>query len=508
MNTYIEIDATDSPYSISASELLQQKDVEEIRILVDTAAGPVQINLPESALLNRVVNQKVLVIDNTGNAAANNITVSRSGADTINAGVTMVMNQNNQEVEFKMFSLGKWGAYISSSTAPFAPFLTNLIYVDDVNGDDATGLPYRIDKPFKTIAAAELVAIAGDTLYMYPGTYNDFALGVDQVNYYFVEGAIMSSPSSCFSDVGTGGITVRIGGYGRFLSATVAFLINEGSDFIVTGQDVSGADGAISMDLGSTATFKMEQDIVANLGNAIVINGIGTTCFVDCRNISARSTCLATVLGDATTQLIVNANLIQTKAGLADAFGINNVGGIIKVHCNLIEKVNPAGGAAAVQIHPAAAAGSVVELYGNMSCPATGIIMNLAGSGRALIHGDAIGGGRVTVSGSTGIHRWYGDLECDTEAQVALTVTGGTLFYSGAIRHSNNSVGAHGITKAAGLVELASDVMIICANALANCITGGAGQVYEIMPGVSSNVAADAGIVQDGGVITVSANYF
>lgn len=46
-----------------------------------------------------------------------------------------------------------------------------LIIVDDVEGDDSTGLPYRLDLPFKTITAAAAVASNGDTISVRPGTY-------------------------------------------------------------------------------------------------------------------------------------------------------------------------------------------------------------------------------------------------------------------------------------------------------------------------------------------------
>lgn len=47
----------------------------------------------------------------------------------------------------------------------------NQIWVDAVNGNDGTGLTGRFDKPFLTVAAAIAVAVAGDQIFIRPGTY-------------------------------------------------------------------------------------------------------------------------------------------------------------------------------------------------------------------------------------------------------------------------------------------------------------------------------------------------
>ena len=48
-----------------------------------------------------------------------------------------------------------------------------LIVVDDIEGDDTTALPYRLDLPFKTVGAAAAVAQSGDVIVVRPGTYTE-----------------------------------------------------------------------------------------------------------------------------------------------------------------------------------------------------------------------------------------------------------------------------------------------------------------------------------------------
>ena len=49
----------------------------------------------------------------------------------------------------------------------------NVVWVDAVNGNNATGLVGRIDKPFLTITAALAAASTGQTVLLCPGTYTD-----------------------------------------------------------------------------------------------------------------------------------------------------------------------------------------------------------------------------------------------------------------------------------------------------------------------------------------------
>jgi hypothetical protein len=51
-----------------------------------------------------------------------------------------------------------------------------VILVDDIEGNDSTALPYRLDLPFKTIGAAADVAQSGDVITIRPGTYAEWGI--------------------------------------------------------------------------------------------------------------------------------------------------------------------------------------------------------------------------------------------------------------------------------------------------------------------------------------------
>jgi hypothetical protein len=104
---------------------------------------------------------------------------------------------------------------------------TKLIWVDGTNGDNATAAIYRQDRPFKTLTAAKTAASSGDTIVVFPGTYNEANLLKDGVNWYFHIGAIVNytgaSDISIWDNSSTGvsgAITCSILGYGSFVNAS------------------------------------------------------------------------------------------------------------------------------------------------------------------------------------------------------------------------------------------------------------------------------------------------
>lgn len=98
--------------------------------------------------------------------------------------------------------------------------------VDATNGSDAGG--QRGGKSYKTLTAAKNAAQSGDTIIVYPGTYNENNLLKNGVNWYFHSGALVSYTNTLiasgsgtiygiFDDRATGAVTCRVDGDGVFL---------------------------------------------------------------------------------------------------------------------------------------------------------------------------------------------------------------------------------------------------------------------------------------------------
>ncbi len=102
----------------------------------------------------------------------------------------------------------------------------NLVWVDQVNGNDDAALRGRLASPFLTLTAAKEAAESGDTIVVLPGTYNEDTLFKDGVNWHFMNGAKvigLVSSQHLFS-VETAAIS-RITGFGEFEAASSACVL-------------------------------------------------------------------------------------------------------------------------------------------------------------------------------------------------------------------------------------------------------------------------------------------
>jgi hypothetical protein len=123
------------------------------------------------------------VYDGSNNASVNNITINAPVGYTINGQTSLVINVNGGGVAIKILSNT---SFIGGSSEASAIKVANTVYVMK-NGNDATGLIERFDKPFLTIAAARTAAIAGFT----PSATNRILISVLSGNY--AESIILSN---------------------------------------------------------------------------------------------------------------------------------------------------------------------------------------------------------------------------------------------------------------------------------------------------------------------------
>ena len=101
----------------------------------------------------------------------------------------------------------------------------NTIHVNVISGTDTrTDLTnYDFSYPFATIRAAKEAAVSGDTIIVWPGTYNDeYDILKDGVDFFFFPGSkVVQTPAL---DVGTiimrdsGGLTSNVYGHGTFIT--------------------------------------------------------------------------------------------------------------------------------------------------------------------------------------------------------------------------------------------------------------------------------------------------
>lgn len=99
---------------------------ENVYLKCDTSGGPVTINLCQIAELKGFNNLKIFINDETGNAAANPITINSVGGDKIDDGTSVVINKNDGAVLIQVADNNSWIAL--EGTPSSAGFITPIEY--------------------------------------------------------------------------------------------------------------------------------------------------------------------------------------------------------------------------------------------------------------------------------------------------------------------------------------------------------------------------------------------
>jgi hypothetical protein len=109
----------------------------------------------------------------------------------------------------------------------------NLLWVDQVNGNDSLAVRGQKAVPFKTLTAAKIAAQSGDAIIVLPGTYNEYNLLKDGVNWHFFPGAIVDyygSEGHAIFDTSANGsnetVSAEIAGSGAFRARGGACIVN------------------------------------------------------------------------------------------------------------------------------------------------------------------------------------------------------------------------------------------------------------------------------------------
>lgn len=192
-----------------------------------------------------------------------NITINAKDyiSSTITPGATVGYSQTSVDAKFRA--------------------LTNILYVAK-SGNDSTGLRNRLDKPFLNISNANVAAVVGDVVHVYPGTYDEyFPL---KANLFFHPGAKLhytSTPPdiaglSLLND-GGGAVDITISGSGEFINQSgltegntleVLDIANAQSKFsmqcktlMITNSQVGGPDHVVV--IANCSRFNLEADRIA-----------------------------------------------------------------------------------------------------------------------------------------------------------------------------------------------------------------------------------------------------
>ena len=190
----------------------------------------------------------------------------------------------------------------------------NVLWVDCVHGNDATAQRSRLQWAFRTLIAAKAAALAGDTIVVLPGIYNEKNLAKNGVNWHFVNGATVA-----YSGTEVGGVfdSGRVGG-------ACAFRVTGHGVFTVLSEPSPSA--VIKSAFGADA-FTIECERIEGLGSALDVAG---TVVLRCSELhSASATCVRSF---NPANLTIDAGLIRSMGG----HGIEVAGGSVEIEARRI----------------------------------------------------------------------------------------------------------------------------------------------------------------------------
>jgi len=183
--------------------------------------------------------------------------------------------------------------------------LQNNIYVDSINGNDATAVKYNLLHPYGTIAQARTVATFGDTIIVFPGSYlENLNLFKNGISYYFYPEAVVESTAAVPLFGPIAGEKCEVYGHGDFRNISIGGVVN------------STAQGTLIMECNNI--FAVSNPISTNDGF------IDIKCYdIVCDN-NAAINFLDSAFGVGDNYLLIKCNSILSNSFSGNNPTINN----------------------------------------------------------------------------------------------------------------------------------------------------------------------------------------
>jgi hypothetical protein len=253
-------------------------------------------------------------------------------------------------------------SYLSSG--PDAYITASMVWVDSLSGSDLSGARERPDKPFKTLAAAQGAALAGDLVWVRPGLYTETNLGKNGVSWYFDPNTQLSANAPIAPFFNYSSKVYSVFGYPSF---TVTGLINPYGSTLVAdfGSSVAGTDivfefNNITVDSSST---------IQNTPTAGVFKGTlgGNNLLIRGNNISAPKLAICSALKSGSSGYTIALDVQRSIVGqtvLYDTF--QNFSGyvrapLISASDYLYDDANNAVSVATATVHSESVVGAVLK---------------------------------------------------------------------------------------------------------------------------------------------------
>ena len=205
----------------------------------------------------------------------------------------------------------------------------NIVYVDPLYGDDDTGLSFRRDLPFLTVASASEITNIG-LIYMKSGIYNEMCVLKDNLKYYCEAGVVFESGG--FTDY-TSIVNCDIYGYAKFIGNsallkpfTINNLSNVNFEFDVI--DISNTYQGIIVN--NSLSVNIRGNKIKSLGTkSIQISGDGNINFYIKGDIIGKYNTIS--FEDFTGECVINSDNIITNTNVYETsslYAVNTNNGV------------------------------------------------------------------------------------------------------------------------------------------------------------------------------------
>ena len=251
---------------------------------------------------------------------------------------------------------------LNRETDPY--IVSNVLLIDPVNGDDATGRRGDFFRRYATAAGAQADALAGDTIHFLPGVHIILSpRGADGVNWHAWDGAFIQGTGTLFAG---NGIEYNVTGRGTYTSnAWIMYTVGCFIDFHFKavrsnsgGAGVHYAEGGQHNWYGEAYLTNYDGWVLdTSTGNAVGNDYM----FIKVKGGRTKHTgCCSIKIGadDLKIKMIVEDEHIVGHTG-GDGYGTFNVGGTIEFIGNMRREASvPDGTGAWHYAHGAADSGS------------------------------------------------------------------------------------------------------------------------------------------------------
>ncbi|AYV83886.1 MAG: hypothetical protein Hyperionvirus13_29 [Hyperionvirus sp.] len=194
----------------------------------------------------------------------------------------------------------------------FGLMINQSVFVDALFGF-AVGEKYNEAVPFKTIEAALVVALPGDTIYIQPGNYviTSTVFLKNNINWYLTQGAIISGLVSGPIFTTPGSLVISsIQGYGAFISTTGILAATAGAQIIFQAQTVTNSSPSTPAFQIGTASLTTNITNTFSTANILSVTGAANINWTS-QTMTTAATAIA-IGPNATGNVIINSQSISS----------------------------------------------------------------------------------------------------------------------------------------------------------------------------------------------------